>query len=400
MRRVGAARRLGHPVFTSAVAVLAVNDHLLKPAVGGWVTGKLSDVAGLFVVAVLAGVLTGRPRPAAMVCGVGFTLLKLVPAVAVLAAPALGGVTRTDPTDLVALLVLPAAAAFVAKERTDARRSLAVVATGVAILVTTATSCTRPDVVDGLTLPEEGTIVAHIATGEYSSWAVSDDGGETWRPTDDGAEPEDRFPQTTQACSTNAGCFRIRDERVEHRPDDSGTWQTSFAFTDEQRQRMELRTERCSGTEMPKFAAVTIAERTDGDHVVVALGNQGVLHRSPDGTWSRRAVVDCEPVPLTGPTWLADLAWSPLVVFFSTPLIGLLGWRRRGAATGAAAAATAGAGSVLLFSALGFFNFAAVDFTVYGPLIATASVAVCAVSVVLAVRRPKARRWEQPQPLR
>ena len=42
--------RLTHPAFTGAVALLAVNDHVLKPLVGGWLTGKLSDVAGVFVV--------------------------------------------------------------------------------------------------------------------------------------------------------------------------------------------------------------------------------------------------------------------------------------------------------------------------------------------------------------
>jgi hypothetical protein len=35
------------PVALAAVALLVVNDHVLKQAYPGWVTGKLSDVAGL-----------------------------------------------------------------------------------------------------------------------------------------------------------------------------------------------------------------------------------------------------------------------------------------------------------------------------------------------------------------
>ena len=37
---------LASPVFSGAVTVLIVNDWVLKDAVGGWSTGKLSDVAG------------------------------------------------------------------------------------------------------------------------------------------------------------------------------------------------------------------------------------------------------------------------------------------------------------------------------------------------------------------
>jgi hypothetical protein len=36
-----------HPVSLGAVVVLLANDHLLKPAFPGFVTGKLSDIAGL-----------------------------------------------------------------------------------------------------------------------------------------------------------------------------------------------------------------------------------------------------------------------------------------------------------------------------------------------------------------
>ena len=36
-----------HPVALAAIAVLVVNDHVLKSAYPGWLTGKLSDIAGL-----------------------------------------------------------------------------------------------------------------------------------------------------------------------------------------------------------------------------------------------------------------------------------------------------------------------------------------------------------------
>ncbi len=46
-RRVWPADGLLHPVALAAIAVLAINDHILKDAYPGLVTGKLSDLAGL-----------------------------------------------------------------------------------------------------------------------------------------------------------------------------------------------------------------------------------------------------------------------------------------------------------------------------------------------------------------
>jgi hypothetical protein len=36
-----------HPIALAAIALLIVNDHLLKARYPGWLTGKLSDVAGM-----------------------------------------------------------------------------------------------------------------------------------------------------------------------------------------------------------------------------------------------------------------------------------------------------------------------------------------------------------------
>lgn len=42
-----------HPIFVFAVALLLLNDHVLKSRVPGVVTGKLSDVTGLIVLPLL-----------------------------------------------------------------------------------------------------------------------------------------------------------------------------------------------------------------------------------------------------------------------------------------------------------------------------------------------------------
>lgn len=119
--RFRAVRALRHPLWWSAVATLALNDHVLKGAgvLPDAVTGKLSDAAGLLVAPVLLAVLTRARRWRALAfCHlaplVALALIKLSPAIAsgVVAAAALVGESWAivaDPTDL--LVAIPAAAA-------------------------------------------------------------------------------------------------------------------------------------------------------------------------------------------------------------------------------------------------------------------------------------------------
>ena len=114
----GFARALASPWWIGAVVVLVLNDHLFKGGgwLPGWLTGKLSDFSGLFVAAPLASVLLGallggRPRWA---IALGPALVTL-PFIAIKTSPTLSHVyeaafrTRNvvDPTDLLALSVLP-----------------------------------------------------------------------------------------------------------------------------------------------------------------------------------------------------------------------------------------------------------------------------------------------------
>lgn len=96
---------LGRTWFLAAVALLALNDHVGKARYPGWWTGKLSDLAGVVVMATLVAVVAGR-RIGLVVTAAAFVVLKVVPGGAEAASPILGGVTRRDPTDLLGLLAL------------------------------------------------------------------------------------------------------------------------------------------------------------------------------------------------------------------------------------------------------------------------------------------------------
>ena len=153
-------RALASPGFALALVVLVLNDHVLKTAYPGWITGKLSDVAGLVVAPLLLGVLltawrVPRPMPVAIaVVGLGFTLTKATAAGAATASD-LWGLTgvptliRADVTDLLALPALygawlvhrHVAALPPGSWRATVARATGVALLPVAVLATAATSC-------------------------------------------------------------------------------------------------------------------------------------------------------------------------------------------------------------------------------------------------------------------
>lgn len=118
------ARALAHPVWVLCLALLVLNDHFLKGSglLPGWVTGKLSDLAGLVVAPVLlAAILRARTRLAIAVVhavvGLGFAALELSSSLSAVAGWVYGLAgfawqSTRDLTDLLALAVLPLAYLF------------------------------------------------------------------------------------------------------------------------------------------------------------------------------------------------------------------------------------------------------------------------------------------------
>jgi hypothetical protein len=145
------------------VLILALNDHLLKGSglLPCTVTGKLSDIAGLFFFPVLLMVVLSRVLPSRWLAMLGerglslgaiaatgevFSLIKLSPTFNALAAH-LGFVNALDATDLFALPALGATWLFLRFVRPpscrEGLRSAAVVASGLACMATQVTQYTR-----------------------------------------------------------------------------------------------------------------------------------------------------------------------------------------------------------------------------------------------------------------
>ncbi|KYF51085.1 hypothetical protein BE08_09470, partial [Sorangium cellulosum] len=117
-RDLRSRRSLLHPLWLGALALLVLNDHALKGSglLPGWLTGKLSDLAGLLVApAALAALLRVSSRRgflgAHVATGAVFSAINLAPQAA-RAVEALMALTplpwriTVDPTDLMALPAL------------------------------------------------------------------------------------------------------------------------------------------------------------------------------------------------------------------------------------------------------------------------------------------------------
>ena len=144
-----AALLLGAP-FLLSVALLLLNDAVLKPALHDWLTGKLSDFAGLFVFPVLVVALTGwRTRAVWWGTAIAFVVWKsplVTPLLVAWNAHAPWHLARVvDWSDLIAIVAVVGARAYV-ERRADVRvtgRSMrmlgAIVACGSLVVVAATT---------------------------------------------------------------------------------------------------------------------------------------------------------------------------------------------------------------------------------------------------------------------
>lgn len=249
MRR---ASWLTRPWFFAAVGVLLLNDNVLKSAWPGWVTGKLSDFAGLVIVATLLSIVSG-PTAGTMLTGVAFVGLKTVPGVAEAASPLLGGTTLRDATDLIAIVVLPLVWRALASQRSNqerhTRKGWQVLALVLAVLATTATSKVDPptdDYLSGLGWSRDGYFYVQVVAVNDKDlhYMRSGDGGATWTTS----TPPDRLYfsgyDDNTVCADDGVCYRgsrrdlnaLPDKYayltlMERRPAGKG-WQTETVFGD------------------------------------------------------------------------------------------------------------------------------------------------------------------------
>jgi YD repeat-containing protein len=323
-----AVRTLASPGFVLALVVLVLNDHVLKQAYPGWVTGKLSDVAGLVVAPLLLAVpLTLLRVPRALLIGIaltglGFTLTKTSAAGAAITSDlwSLTGIPthiRADVTDLLALPALYAAwlvdRRVVRRQPADWRSAMAF-ATGLVmlpltVLSTAATSCDEPDTVQSVVratlpfTPSDKTRETRLVVGiDFRKEVSLDATGRLTRLTDADRDELDRLGRTLteRTCDGAGTCWRIGDaeERtVDVSHDDGRTWETEYqADGDEVEAELPAPGPVCR-KQTGSLRGLGVLTHAGVSWVVVGAGAAGLLLRSPDGDWRLVTMSELQRLP-------------------------------------------------------------------------------------------------------
>ncbi len=353
--RVG-MQALTHPALATAIAILLLNDHVLKSLWPSPLTGKLSDIAGLIffpalVIVVLGWALRGHlqnPRRVAGLAflgtGIAFAALKGVPPVNAgahsLAAlvPGLRLQLSLDPTDLWALAVLPPALLLWLQAEAGHRPvslRAGVLSASVAALAAIATAPCPPEqpISRFLQGPDGVYAVAH-AWDPFSSIYLSRDLGRNWEalqesdvPTDISAQAVNPVTLPVVAClaSRMEECYRIDGVRpqIERSEDGGSTWDIAWSPP---ASRLSYMSRVAAGTgellacgKEIDFTPhdLMLLEQGGRTVVLVALGNEGVLRgQAEEDTWERLGVGWAEATPERASS-LEDL-WPPSTILTET----------------------------------------------------------------------------------
>lgn len=311
------ASAVTHPATIAAVAVLLVNDLVLKALwPNPWTTGKLSDLAWMIfaspLLAFILSLFTRRSRlaqcAAFIIAYIGLPLLyaafntfELLHDLIIRGLLTLSGAPSGSPFDPTDSLVIPfgLSIALCVWTRRPAhsdslRMRLALLAAGVAAFATIATPSpvTSNRLVGHL---DEGTLVLNLDFGTY----VSSNGGLSWR------EP----PTYIDISAVEWGSGTVQTPRGKYTLDGleiirsySGERETAYSPSYLQRdadvrfqEHMDRRNFEACPYSCPSSSLLNVVYDTRSGNIVAATGAQGVIVGDSDGNWKQVAVGWHEP---------------------------------------------------------------------------------------------------------
>lgn len=295
-------RLLAHPLSWLACTLLLLNDLLLKQYFPSFLTGKLSDLSGLFLLPFLVGAIISLFSPllklsdrfirifSLILPGVIFTFAKCSPAAAQFLNHKLAMRIVPDFSDLLALPVLAGSAwlwhSLAARPATHrAWQSLALPV----ILLATLGDMAAPDYGISCLLSDKGVLFASNMLNQHYT---STDGGSSWHNDTSGKYPVCQYGALQElpvqindpARSTS---YRIASRTlVEISTDGGASWKAEplrANVTEAEWQYLRM-----AGTSSPileQGILATVLDPATGN-LVLALGHQGVLVRAPSGTYT------------------------------------------------------------------------------------------------------------------
>jgi hypothetical protein len=336
---------LSHPVSIGAIVLLLFTDHIWRRVAPSWLTGKIGDFAWLifapFLLAVVpAWLLPRRERLVGSVAiiGVGliFGLAKTVPAFHALTIKVLETLTgwpnvlRLDPTDLLALPAL-LIAWWIWQQSGD--RSIRLPSRGWVLwpLAALATIGNSPAPLIGIRALETTDSIV------YTQGFHSDDGGLTW--LEGGREGLRSYAGRDAWQLTDPTNERVQYRftpglSIERSEDGGQTWRREFDLSGEEARLATTSSWGLFGGLGPFDAVLHPAS----GNLIVAMGLEGVLVRSPAGEW-RWVSAGNFSVPqlkwfgqiitlLSGEIWLGA-GLIGLIIALITLSLGLLGRARK-----------------------------------------------------------------------
>jgi hypothetical protein len=356
-------RAFRQPIILISIMVLLINDHILKIVMPSWITGKLSDFAGLFffpflLAAVLAfplEALGGKPRPifglACIFTGLWFSLMKTVLPINALTETFASWLVNAqaqivmDVTDLIALpMIWLAWMLWVKLEQKSSNREmgrLPYLALGVAAFAAIASSpCPTEPYVNRVVSWKDRLYISYqgVPQREAETGAVvlrSLDNAQSWQEI---ANPEPELTKLLsgevqhEACSSvnEQICYRISGrEDIEESRDGGFTWAISWRPWQDRldfQQRIVSKPLSCGPTLWNVPLDLTVLDNRMGRVVVVSMKNNGILVKEFDGPWVPYPVRKAQPVPATLSSFqsAADFVWPETFLFSTLALLELI----------------------------------------------------------------------------
>jgi len=341
-----ALRSLASPWSVGAILVLLVNDHLLKASWPGWLTGKLSDLAGMvFFPFLVAAVVSCRRSVVSVwplwtgviVTGSVLSVINVFPLAATFIEWAMARVgvawrITVDPTDLMVLPMLAAPVVIWRRSRHTAvgqdKRRFETAVLLVAAAASIATSCADDFPAVWAVVADGEALVAFADDRAYRSV----DGGESWSEQSVGREDlPPRSESQTMACfeSDPDHCFRLVSPLTVEETGPDGEWTTAFHISPE---RVDYMQRSFTGGCSDYLVDVTDIAISNGPDpvVVVAAGDTGLLLRRPDGSWERGVLPRWTVAPVAdigrGPTFEVSASWG--IALLSAMIVASVAARR------------------------------------------------------------------------
>jgi len=287
-------RCLQHPLSLISIAVLLLNDHVLKVVSPSWLTGKLSDFAGLFFFPFItaAGLsfvfsrfnLSSRQigQISFGIVAIWFVLLKTFPPInhltVQLSSSLIGSPTYfvLDASDVIGLMALIPAWKLWNNHQEQKVSKFAYAILSIGAIAVIATSPRYPTIysVTNLEYYKDGIVYAADREnyGElYPQTAVSNDGGIVWQGADIESVEMKSLPIIHCSHLDPNNCFQVTKRGSLEQSKDKGT--TWIAIT-------------ASAYDLILF------EWNNKEYVIVALGERGVMRLElPDGEWKQVSVL-------------------------------------------------------------------------------------------------------------